>query len=223
MILFLSLLITWIINMACLIAYMVLQEASTYSIIAIVGVALTGILPGLFRHLCGKKGEPNGFSIRRALHVVAGVVGIIGTGLLLGEAIKESQEYLWLAATGAVVHVISGVTAHLYFVKVSADDSLAYELFDRYQWYIIIAATSLCALVYALLEEVEIASPIIHLSAFLVLLFADRTNLLVDIINYTVLHTAGVVSTMGLILSDGAISDVVLTFVVYLYLAMVHL
>ena len=221
MLLFLSLLITWIINLACLIAYMLLQEASAYSVIATVGVALTGILPGLLR----KKDEPDGFSIRRALHVVAGVVGIIGTGLLLGEAIKESQEYLWLAAAGAVVHVISGVTAHLYFVKKSnvyVDDSLAYELFERYQWYIIIAATAFFALLYALLEEVEITSPIIHLSAFVVLLFVDR-YIGSLIINYTVLHTAGVVSTMGLILSNGALSDVVLTFVVYLYLTMVHL
>lgn len=222
MILFLSLTITWIINLACLISYMILQEASAYSAIAIVGVALTGILPALLK----KKDEPPGFSIRRALHVVAGVVGIIGTGLLLGEAIKESQEYLWLAAMGAVVHVLSGVTAHLYFVKkwdVYADDSLAYELFDRYQWYIIIAATSFCGLVYALIDEVVITSPLIHLIAFLVLLFADRLNLMRDIINYTILHTAGVVSTMGIILSSGAISDIVLTFVVYLYLAMVHL
>ena len=221
MLLFLSLLITWIINMACLIAYMLLQEASAYSVIATAGVALTGILPGLLR----KKDEPDGFSIRRALHVVVGVVGIIGTGLLLGEAIKESQEYLWLAAVGAVVHVISGVTAHLYFVKKSnvyVDDSLAYELFDRYQWYIIIAATSFCGLVYTLIDKVVFTSPLIHTSAFLVLLFADR-YIGSLIINYTILHVAGVVSTMGLILSNGAMSDILITFVVYLYLAMVHL
>ena len=221
MLLFLSLLITWIINMACLIAYMLLQEASAYSVIATAGVALTGILPGLLR----KKDEPDGFSIRRALHVVVGVVGIIGTGLLLGEAIKESQEYLWLAAAGAVVHVISGVTAHLYFVKKSnvyVDDSLAYELFDRYQWYIIIAAISFCGLVYTLIDEVVFTSPLIHTSAFLVLLFADR-YIGSLIINYTILHVAGVVSTMGLILSGGAMSDILITFVVYLYLAMVHL
>ena len=221
MILFLSLIITWIINMACLISYMILQEASAYSVIATAGVALTGILPGLLR----KKDEPPGFSIRRALHVVVGVIGIIGTGLLLGEAIKESQEYLWLAALAAVVHVLSGVIAHLYFVKkwnVYADDSLAYELFDRHQWYIIIAATSFCGLVYALIDKVVITSPLIHLIAFLVLLFADR-YIGSLIINYTILHTAGVVSTMGLILSGGAISDIVLAFVVYLYLAMVHL
>ncbi len=222
MLLFLSLIITWILNIACLVSYMLLQEASTYSIIAISGVVLTGILPGLI----GKKDEPNGFSIRRALHVVAGVVGIIGTGLLLGEAIKESQEYLWLAAAGAVIHVISGVTAHLYFVKktnVYNDDSLAYELFNRKEWYLILAAVSFFSLLYAVITEIEIASPLIHLIAFISILLAHHTNQLIDLINYTVLHTAGVISMMGLILTDGAISDIVIAFIVYVYLGMVHL
>lgn len=228
---FLLVLISWVVNIICLILYLVFEEINPFAIISITGVILTGVVPVLLR----KKDEPEGFSIRRAIHVVVGIVGTVGTGLLLGYSIEKKQEYMGIALIAALAHILSGTIAHIHFVKNSPNDSsLAYTLFKRNEWYFIITIVSIICTLFILFigenatnDVLQYISPIIHAVAFGLLIVLTNENLLQDIFNYTILHTAAVVSVMGIMLSIESIKGIVLnslvTAIVYLYLALVHL
>jgi len=151
--------ILWLINLGLLIWYMVEQEVNGWNVTALVGVALTGIvpigvaLPRIVPMLFGyetlvKKRE--GWAT--FVHVISGVIGTAGSGLALGYAAqcgKSSYANIELLVAAAVVNGLSGIVAHFAFIdndeqkKIYENESLAYSCCcSRGFWYLLFLAVA---------------------------------------------------------------------------------
>lgn len=223
----------WGLNILGIIIYGSMAGWDGFLVTAIIGVALTGIVPGLSNALFGKdKTKNNQLSTRRVVHVVSGVVGSIGTGLSLGYAIKDGNvsENIWFLVVTTIIHVLSGTVAHLIFVDerdVYKNDSSAYELLSRQYWYGAGVIVSTICIIFQSISTVGndhidspgrlLISPVIHFVAFCVLLLVEfcrddyeigtNSKFVLAALNYTILNTAAVVSMMGLRLSLFVIDD----------------
>lgn len=217
----------WFINILSLVLYALMEKWNGFLILAIVGVALTGIIPGVYGCLFGDdKTEQNKISPRRLLHVVVGVIGAVGTGLALGHAIRKGKtpDNLYVLVFGVVVNIASGTVAHLIFVredKVYKNKSAAYGLLSRFDWYVwaFTIVSLLCLGLHGLDDNMGaidsperlFISPVVHFIAFAVLAVMEgyrdeyetstRSLFLMSAINYTILNTAAVVSMMALKIS----------------------
>lgn len=151
--------VLWVINLGLLIWYMVEQEVNGWNITALVGVALTGIVPMLFGR---EKKEYQPLVKKREgwatfVHVISGVIGTAGSGLALGYAAqcgKSSYANIELLVAAAVVNGLSGIVAHFAFIdndeqkKIYEDESLAYSCCcsrgccSRGFWYLLFLAVA---------------------------------------------------------------------------------
>ena len=238
--------VLWLINLGLLIVYMFEQEFNGWNITALVGVALTGIIPALFRRKGAKREGCAAF-----LHVISGVIGAAGSGLALGYAAqcgKESYDNIELLIAAAVVNGLSGIVAHYAFIdkekrdEIYKNESLAYTLFPRWTWYLIVAGLSVCMSVGVAIWNMDdsykgrkvgcdnkdhyllyFISPVVHAVAMLLLL-ADQFCPcgILPYINFAIMHVAAILSMFGLTLTRGWGSDWLIAGAVYVYLALAH-
>ena len=147
--------ILWLINLGLLIWYMVEQEVNGWNVTALVGVALTGIVPMLFGR---DKKEYQQLDKKREgwatfVHVISGVIGTAGSGLALGYAAqcgKSSYANIELLIAAAVVNGLSGIVAHFAFIDNderkqiydNKNGSLAYGCCYRGFWYLLFLAVA---------------------------------------------------------------------------------
>ena len=240
--------VLWLINLGLLGVYMGIQEVNGWNITALVGVALTGIVPMLFRRDEKREGWTS------TAHVTSGVIGAAGSGLALGYAAqcgKSSYANIELLIAAAVVNGLSGIVAHFGFIdkaereRTYEDNSAAYYgCLPREYWYFIIF---LAAAVVSILTagwnsnnayatkcknedhySLYLISPITHLVGSLVLgaFEANKGKYMPHvppIVNYTIMHTAAILSMVGLNLTYGWGGDWAIVIPVYLYLALAHL
>lgn len=248
--------VLWLINLGLLIWYMAEQEVNGWNVTALVGVALTGIVPMLraaYNWYTNKDyKEREGWT--SFLHVTSGVIGTAGSGLALGYAAqcgKSSYANIELLIAAAVVNGLSGVVAHFAFIdkaereRTYKDNSMAYYwCLPREAWYFILF---LAAFVVSILTagwnsnnsyatkcknedhySLYLISPITHLVGSLVLgaFEANKGKYMPhvpSIVNYTIMHTAAILSMFGLNLTYGWGGDWAIVIPVYLYLALAHL
>ena len=110
--------IFWILNISLLIIHMVMYEPNAFSIVALTGTVLTGVVPGLKSMIPDI--EVFGFDIGALIHVLSGVVGAVGVGLALGNDSMCNNFTDWdriiLLMGTALSNIISNGAAHQYFV-----------------------------------------------------------------------------------------------------------
>ena len=110
--------IFWILNISLLIIHMVMYEPNAFSIVALTGTVLTGVVPGLKSMIPDI--EVFGFEIGALIHVLSGVVGAVGVGLALGNDSMCNNFTDWdrilLLMGAAISNIISNGAAHQYFV-----------------------------------------------------------------------------------------------------------
>lgn len=251
--------VLWLINLGLLIVYMFEQEVNGWIITALVGVALTGIVPMLraayiyiYNKYTGKDyKEREGWT--SFLHVTSGVIGTAGSGLALGYAAqcgKSSYANIELLIAAAIVNGLSGIVAHLAYIdkteieEIYKDNSAAYGCFSRGAWYFIIFLVAILITgltvgwnhtnAYATKCKNEdhynlyLISPITHFVGSLVLgaFVANEGKVMPhvpSIVNFTIMHTASILSMFGLNLTYGWGGDWAIVIPVYLYLALAHL
>ena len=236
--------ILWFLNILGIIIYGSVAGWDGFLVTAIIGVTLTGIVPGISAALFGKdKTKNNELSTRRVIHVASGVVGSIGTGLSLGYAIKDGNvsENIWFLILTTIIHVLSGTVAHLIFVDendVYKNNSSAYELLSRQHWYGVGVLVSTICIIFLSISTIgndHIDSPgrllissAIHFVAFCILLLIEfcredyelqpNSKFVLAALNYTILNTAAVVSMMGLRLSLFVLDETPIPFITDLFL-----
>lgn len=97
---------------------MVMYEPNAFSIVALTGTVLTGVVPGLKSMIPDI--EVFGFEIGALIHVLSGVVGAVGVGLALGNDSMCNNFTDWdriiLLMGTALSNIISNGAAHQYFV-----------------------------------------------------------------------------------------------------------
>lgn len=237
----------WLANLSLLIWYMIDEEINGWNITALVGVALTGIIPMLFR----REGDKKRDGCAAFLHVISGVVGAAGSGLALGYASqcgKESYDNIeWLVAA-AIVNGLSGIVAHYAYIdkekqsEIYKNQSLAYNLLftKRWGWYVIIGVISLFVTLLTLAwnqtdaydarglkcdnndhYSLYLISPVVHLAGMVVLALASNFNML-QYVNFSIMHVAAILSMFGLNLTRGWGGDWLIVGSVYIYLALAH-
>lgn len=252
--------VLWIINIGLLIAYMVQQEVNGWNITALVGVALTGIVPMLraaYNKYTGKDdNKQEGWT--PFIHVISGVIGTAGSGLALGYAArcdKSSYDHIELLIIAAVVNGLSCIIAHIAYIEKPAADYGNSSAFNhssdggkvgslelgRSSWIFYICLLSLVCLV----GHVEInsnsssnyehvctntdhymwylLSPVVHFAAFSLLWLSIGCECIGAGLLYSIYTVAGVLSMFGAMITHGYWGDILLTIVVYLYLAGAHL
>jgi hypothetical protein len=240
----------WLINLGLLIGYMAEQEVNGWVITALVGVALTGVIPPLFRLKDNAKRE----GCATFLHVISGVIGAAGSGLALGYAAqcgKKSYDNIELLIAAAIVNGLSGIVAHYAFIdkdkrdEIYKNKSLAYSLFftERGGWYAIIGGISVfvSSLTFAWNANdaykardvgcdskdhysLYLISPVVHMVAMLLLLADQYFDLgILQYLNFVVMHVAAILSMFGLTLTRGWGGDWPIVLSVYLYIALAHL
>mgnify|MGYP003309740695 CR=1 FL=1 len=110
--------IFWILNISLLIIHMVMYEPNPFSIVALTGTALTGVVPGL-KSMIGDI-EVFGFELGALIHVLSGVAGAVGVGLALGDDSMCNNFKDWgrilLLMGAAISNIISNGAAHQYFI-----------------------------------------------------------------------------------------------------------
>ena len=110
--------IFWILNISLLIIHMVMYEPNAFSIVALTGTVLTGVVPGL-KSMIGDI-EVFGFELGALIHVLSGVAGAVGVGLALGDDSMCNHFKDWgrilLLMGAAISNIISNGAAHQYFV-----------------------------------------------------------------------------------------------------------
>lgn len=232
----------WLINLSLLAYYMIDEEVNAWNITAVVGVALTGIVPALFRRKGAKREGCAAF-----LHVISGVIGAAGSGLALGYAAQcdKTGRLLDLLLTSALVCAINGVVAHILLIENPTKDRDGWKVagssyFPRIFWFLFICLCSIICLIGHVVvitgddnyettckdEDDYMAyliSPIVHIVAFGLLLYLDYAKMLHPYISYSIFNVAGVLSMFGAMITRGYWGDILLTTVVYLYLALAHL
>lgn len=241
--------ILWLINLGLLIWYMVEQEVNGWNVTALVGVALTGIVPMLFGR---DKKQYQQLDKKREgwatfVHVISGVIGTAGSGLALGYAAqcgKSSYANIELLIAAAVVNGLSGIVAHFAFIDNderkqiydNKNGSLAYGCCYRGFWYLLfLAVATLISLLTGVWNHdneykdkcdnedhynLYFISPITHLVGSLLLgLFSPQVP---PILNFTIMYTAAILSMFGLNLTYGWGGDWAIVIPVYLYLTMAH-
>lgn len=246
--------VLWLINLGLLIWYMAEQEVNGWNVTALIGVALTGIVPMLraaYNKYTGKDyKEREGWT--SFLHVTSGVIGTAGSGLALGYAAqcgKSSYANIEMLIAAAVVNGLSGVVAHFAFIdeeerkKIYKDQSAAYDIPRGYWYFFILLAAFVVSVLtlgwnsnnaYATECKNEdhyslyLISPVTHLVGSLVLgaFQANKGTYMPhvpSIVNFTIMHTAAILSMFGLNLTYGWGGDWVIVIPVYLYLALAHL
>lgn len=110
--------IFWILNISLLIIHMVMYEPNAFSIVALTGTVLTGVVPGLKSMI--RDINACGFELGALIHVLSGVVGAVGVGLALGNDSMCNNFTDWdrilLLMGAAISNIISNGAAHQYFV-----------------------------------------------------------------------------------------------------------
>ena len=248
--------VLWVINLCLLIAYMVQQEVNGWNITALIGVALTGLVPIFFRREGDKKRE--GWAA--LAHVISGVIGTAGSGLALGYAARcdrSSYDHIELLIIAAVVNGLSCIIAHIAYIEKPTADYGRLEdynnnrpfaagvagssYYSRRTWIVGICLLSLVCLV----GHVEInsnsssnyehvctntdhymwylLSPVVHFAAFSLLWLSIDCECIGAGLLYSIYTVAGVLSMFGAMITHGYWGDILLTIVVYLYLAGAHL
>lgn len=232
----------WLINLSLLAYYMIDEEVNAWNITAVVGVALTGIVPALFRRKGAKREGCAAF-----LHVISGVIGAAGSGLALGYAAQcdKTGRLLDLLIYSALVCAINGVVAHILLIENPTKDRDGWKVagssyFPRIFWFAFICLCSIICLIghvvvitgddnYETTCKYEddymayLISPIVHIVAFGLLLYLDYAKMLHPYISYSIFNVASVLSMFGAMITRGYWGDILLTTVVYLYLALAHL
>ena len=233
----------WLINLSLLIYYVIDEEVNAWNITALVGVALTGIVPMIFSR-CGKEKREG---LGAFLHVISGVIGTAGSGLALGYAAQcdKTGRLLDLLIYSAFVCAITGIVAHIMLIEKPTKDRNGREVagssfLPRIFWFAFICLCSIICLIGHVVvitgdddyettckhEDDYIAyliSPIVHVVAFGVLLYLGYAEMLHPYISYSIFNVAGVLSMFGAMITHGYWGDILLTTVVYLYLALAHL
>jgi hypothetical protein len=244
--------VLWLINLVLLIWHMAAEEVNGWNITALIGVALTGVIPMLFRRKDNAKRE----GCAAFLYVISGVIGAAGSGLALGYAAQCGKSYdnIELLIAAAIVNGLSGIVAHYAFINKEERDgiyknrALAYHLLgdewviqSRPIWGIIVGVISgiIWLLTSGWIENdayktrgvgcdnkdhytLYYISPIVHVTGTLVLFLANSFDVLHHI-TLMVVHVAAIVSMFGLTLTRGWGGDWLIVGAVYVYLALAHL
>lgn len=229
--------ILWTVNLIFIGLDMGLEGVTTSNIIALIGVALTGFVP-MLKSAMGKTDNMDAMGYQ-GLHVLSGVIGALGSGLAAG-----NNRNVW-SILAAVVYIISGVYAHMYFIKekdkIFRDErKMVYESFrtpfidGRTIIYSVLFVCSAIALILQLVlwydiseyqypEEVDrnisLISPIVHVVVFGYL--ASPARIESHWLNFTLLHISAVLSASGMTFWWSP--DWLIVVPVYLYLAFAHM
>jgi hypothetical protein len=233
----------WGINLVLLAYYMIDEEVNAWNITALVGVALTGIVPMIFSRDGDKKRE----GCAAFLHVISGVIGAAGSGLALGYAAQcdKTGRLLDLLLYSALVCAINGVVAHILLIEPPTKDRDGWKVagssfLPRIFWFAFICLCSIICLIGHVVvitgdDDYEttckheddymayLISPIVHVVAFGILSYLGYNEMLHPYISYSIFNVAGVLSMFGAMITHGYWGDILLTTVVYLYLALAHL
>lgn len=239
----------WLINLILLAYYMIDEEVNAWNITALVGVALTGIVPmlGAAYNKCTGKEDKKREGCAAFLHVISGVIGTAGSGLALGYAAQcdKTGRLFTLLLSSALVCAITGIVAHILLIENPTPARDGWKVagssyFPRIFWFLLICLCSIICLIghvvvitgdnnYETTCKYEddymayLISPIVHLVAFGHLLYLGFAKMLHPYISYSIFNVAGVLSMFGTMITRGYWGDILLTTVVYLYLALAHL
>lgn len=229
--------ILWVVNLTFIGLDMGLEGVTTFNIIALIGVALTGLVPMLKSGMGNTDKNAMGY---QGLHVLSGVIGAIGSGLAAG-----NNRNVW-SILAAIVYIISGVYAHMYLLTESERDKIfkderkmVYESFrtpfidGRKIIYIVLFVCSAIALIFQLVlwydiseyqypEEVDrnisLISPIVHAVVFS---YLTLTEIKSHWLNFIILHISAVLSASGMTFWWSP--DWLIVVPVYMYLALAHM
>ena len=222
--------ILWAVNLTFIGLDMGLEGVTTFNIIALIGVALTGLVPMLKSRMGNTDKNAMGY---QGLHVLSGVIGAIGSGLAAG-----NNRNVW-SILAAIVYIISGVYAHMYLlteqerVEIFQDKSMAYSNIDRGTIYAILLLCSGIALVlqivlwsdYSMYQHpyevdagISLISPIVHAVVFLLLALTEIKS---HWLNFILLHISAVLSASGMTFWWSP--DWLIVVPVYMYLALAHM
>jgi len=227
----------WIVNLTFIFLDMGLEGVTTFNIIALIGVALTGLVPMLKSRMGNTDKNAMGY---QGLHVLSGVIGAIGSGLAAG-----NNRNVW-SILAAIVYIISGVYAHMYLLTESERDEIfkderkmVYESFrtpfidGRTIIYIVLFVCSAIALIFQLVlwsdysmyqhpyevdAGISLISPIVHTVVFL---YLTLTEIKSHWLNFILLYISAVLSASGMTFWWSP--DWLIVVPVYMYLALAHM